>query len=82
MILNPLEYPSNELKFIRLNFQIGKVNSTEIIEIIRGKIINISLASNSPHLPTDLEIRFNNYEKRWLNLFELKKFNFSSSIYQ
>lgn len=75
---HPLEYTSrelNELMFKPLRFHVGKINSDQIDEIVIGKIIQIGIAANPPHLPTDIVIRLNNHDKIFYNLFQVKAFS-------
>lgn len=62
-----------ELMFKPLRIFIGLANKDEVMEVMDGKIIKCSLASNYPFLPADFVFQLNNGDKSTYNFFEVKR---------
>jgi len=72
------EYDSesvNEIINKELNFHLGNIdiNDNNVIEILRGKVTKVFLASNYPNLPSTFEITDNAGNIREINVYEVKK---------
>lgn len=72
----PLHYTKENLSEImhkQLIFDVGQAQSEDILDSIKGKIVECSLASNPPFLPGTATIITTNGIAKKLNFFEIKK---------
>ena len=61
-----------DIRNIPLKIGIGPNNKNETLESIEGKIINCSLAANTPHLPAFAEFQTTDGKIRIFTFFEIK----------
>lgn len=77
MYKHPLQYKKEDLEeitFKPLRISVGTSNKDEIMEVLEGRIVKCSLATNPPHLPVDFEFQLDNGQIRVFSFFEVKKF--------
>lgn len=78
ILKHPWNYSSEELDklmFKPLRFHIGEINSDKVKQIVEGKIVQIILASNPPHLPADILVKLDDYKNERYCILEIKGFS-------